>query len=111
MRFTTGLIFTFAALAGSVLHVRDGAAQSGRAYYDGQRDYVVAESWWGHGSIRAPVRQGRAGLEVRLPRGTWIGCGRSCAQTLRQQTVDYWESNGPQAKDSGPGYFRWSFGW
>jgi hypothetical protein len=109
MRFTTGLIFTFAALAGSVLEAHDGAAQSGRAY--GQRDYVVAESLWGHGSIRAPVRQGRAGLEVRLPRGTWIGCGRSCAQTLRQQTVDYWESNGPQAKDSGPGYFRWSFGW
>lgn len=111
MRFTAGLIFTLAALAGSLLLARDSAAQSGRAYYGGQPNYVVAESWWGHGSIRAPVRQGRTGLEVRLPRGTWIDCGRSCAQTLRQQTVDFWESNGTQAKDGGPGYFRWSFGW
>jgi hypothetical protein len=71
--------------------------------------YVVAESWWGHGSITAPVRRGPNGWEVRLPRGTWIRCVRSCVQTLRQQTVDFWESHGTQGKDGGPGYFRLEF--
>ena len=110
MRFTAGLIVSFAALAGVLLPAHDSAAQ-GRRGYSGGADYVVAESHWGHGSIRAPIRPGPNGMQVQLPRGTWIDCGRSCSQTLRQQTVDYWESNGPQAKGGGPGYFRWSFGW
>jgi hypothetical protein len=110
MRFTAGLILFLVALAGAALPSHDSAAQ-GRRGYSGGADYVVAESQWGHGSIRAPIRRGPNGMQVQLPRGTWIDCARSCSQTLRQQTVDYWESNGPQAKDSGPGYFRWSFGW
>ena len=36
--------------------------------------------------------QGR--LEVRLPGGTWIECGRSCADTLRRETVDFWRNHG-----------------
>ena len=108
MRFTAGLIVALAALTGSLLPAYDSAAQGRRAY---SGDYVVAESQWGHGSIRAPIRRGPNGLQVQLPRGTWIDCVRSCSQTLRQQTVDFWESNGPQAKGGGPGYFRWSFGW
>jgi len=83
------------------------AAQRGRPYADG--GYVVAESWWGKGTVSGPVRRGPVGWQVRLPGGTWIDCVRSCAQTLRQQTVDFWESNGTQAKDGGPGYFRREF--
>lgn len=109
MRLTAGLIVSLVALSGTLLPTHEGAAQGRRAYSDS--NYVVAESWWGHGTVRAPVRQGRVGREVRLPGGTWIGCGRSCAQTLRQQSVDFWESNGTQAKDGGPGYFRWTFSW
>lgn len=85
------------------------AAQRGRPY--GDAGYVVAESWWGKGTVSGPVRRGPVGWQVRLPGGTWINCERSCAQTLRQQSVDFWESNGPQAKDSGPGYFRREFGY
>lgn len=70
---------------------------------------VVAHSRWGHGSVSGPVRAGRVGWEVRLPRGTWIPCGRNCAEALRRATVDFWESNGEFAKDQGPGYFRWDF--
>lgn len=83
------------------------AADRGGPYGDGA--HVVAESWWGNGTVSGPVRRGPVGWQVRLPRGTWIDCARSCAQTLRQQTVDFWESNGTQAKDGGPGYFRWEF--
>ena len=75
-----------------------------------ERGYVVAESRYGKGVVRGAVRYGhRGGLEVQLPRGTWVHCERSCSETLRRQTVDFWESNGPQAKDTGPGYFSWSF--
>jgi hypothetical protein len=84
-------------------------AQRVRPYADG--GYVVAESWWGKGTVSGPVRRGPVGWQVRLPGGTWIDCVRSCAQTLRQQSIDFWESNGPQAKDSGPGYFRREFGY
>ncbi|MEZ5856626.1 MAG: hypothetical protein R3D67_18460 [Hyphomicrobiaceae bacterium] len=72
--------------------------------------YVVAESHWGNGTARGPIRPGRHGWQVRLPRGTWIDCARSCTETLRRATVDFWESQGGnQSKDSGPGYFRWEF--
>ncbi len=71
--------------------------------------FVVAESRWGKGTVKGAVRPVRHGWEVRLPGGTWIDCGRSCSETLRRATVDFWESNGPQAKDTGPGYLRWEF--
>ena len=70
--------------------------------------YVTAESNYGNGTVRGPVRrtpQGR--LEVRLPGGTWIECGFSCADTLRRETVDFWRNHGgggPRAGGSdGPG--------
>jgi hypothetical protein len=72
-------------------------------------DYVVAERDCGNGSIRGAVRPGRNGWQVRMPRGTWIDCGRSCSDTLRRQTVDVWESNFRDAPGSGRGYLRWDF--
>lgn len=101
-----------AALAFSALVGLDAAAAYAAGRYDRGTGpgYVVAESHWGHGTISGPVRRGPVGWQVRMPGGSWIDCGRSCSQTLRQQTIDFWESNGTQAKDSGPNYFRWSFG-
>ena len=84
-------------------------AQGGYRHQGHEPDHVVAESRWGHGVVSGPVRHARHGFEVRLPGGTWIDCARSCSETLRRQSVDFWESNGPQAKDSGPGYFSWGF--
>ncbi len=40
--------------------------------------------------ISGPVRPARFGQEVRLPGGTWIPCARSCKDTLRDETVDFW---------------------
>jgi hypothetical protein len=70
---------------------------------------VYAESRWGHGTVSGPVRRGREGWEVRLPRGTWIPCKRSCSDTLRLATVDFWETQGRDAPDGGPGYLRFNF--
>lgn len=72
-------------------------------------DVVVAHSRWGHGSVSGPVRRSANGWEVRLPRGTWIPCKRSCSEELRFATVDFWETQGNAPPDGGPGYFRFNF--
>ena len=74
--------------------------------------YVVAESRFGHGTVSGPVRRVRTGYEVRMPGGTWIHCRRSCSETLRVETVDFWENRGAgrNAIDSECGLFgclRW----
>ncbi len=73
--------------------------------------YVTAESRYGGASITAPVRQGPHGrLEVRLPGGTWLECGRSCSDKLRRETVDFWKERGyPGAGGDGPGYLQFRF--
>ncbi len=76
--------------------------------------YVTAESRYGPQTITAPVRitaQGRR--EVRLPGGTWIECRRSCSNTLRQETIDFWyiRTNVDPSGDDGPGYLSYRFGW
>lgn len=101
MLFAAVIGATFIAPAAEAGRYRDQSYRSG---------YVVAESDWGNGTISGPVRPWRHGWQVRLPRGTWIDCGRDCSETLRRATVDFWESQGSyDAKDSGPGYFRWEF--
>jgi hypothetical protein len=51
-------------------------------------EVIVAHSHYGNGSIQSVVRPGREGWQVQLPGGGWVGCRRSCEETLRVQTVD-----------------------
>lgn len=69
--------------------------------------YVTAESRYGNGTVRAPVRQAEFGRQVRLPGGNWLYCERSgllpgnrrpCTETLRRESVDFWET---QSEDQG----------
>jgi hypothetical protein len=74
--------------------------------------YVTAESRYSGASITAPVRMGPQGrLEVRLPGGTWLECGRSCSDTLRRETVDFWQNHEgrPRGGGDGPGYLQFRF--
>jgi opacity protein-like surface antigen len=79
---------------------------------DGIVGEVTAESRYGNGqTVTAPVRRNtKDRLEVRLPGGTWIECVRSCSETLRRQTVDFWQNYGGAGNlnggEDGPGYFR-----
>jgi hypothetical protein len=86
-------------------------AQSRRAPAGPGYGYVTAESRYGGATVTAPVRQGPKGrLEVRLPGGTWLECGRSCSDTLRRETVDFWKERGhPRAGGDGPGYLQFRF--
>lgn len=97
---------TFALAAGlSLAPLGDAVAQSRRGYDRGP-EYVVAESRWGHGTVRGAVRPGPRGWQVQLPGGSWIDCVRNrCSETLRLETVDIFERM--EQKDGGPGYFRW----
>jgi hypothetical protein len=70
-----------------------------------QPDFVVAESRFGNGTVTGPVRASRHGYEVRLPGGTWIECRRSCSETLRVETVDFWQNQGRGRMDNEGGLF------
>lgn len=53
---------------------------------------VTVCSRYGNGCTTAPVRAGRMGLEMRLKGGTWVNCMGSCKDTLREETVDFWDT-------------------
>lgn len=55
-------------------------------------DYVVAHSKHGNGSVVGPVRRSRVGWQVKTPGGSWLHCERSCSETLRVNTVDFWQN-------------------
>src|SRR6185312_8354068 len=76
---------TAAALAG--LAAKAVAAERRAAAGPGIVGYVTADSRYSGQSVSGPVRRGPQGrLEVRLPGGTWLECGRSCSDTLRRET-------------------------
>ena len=61
------------------------------------RGAVTACSNYGNGCYRAPVRRGKWGREMRLKGGTWIDCRGDCRQTLREETIDFWETQNDKA--------------
>lgn len=64
-------------------------------------EQIFARSHFGNGSVAGVVRPARYGWEVRLPRGTWVGCRRSCEETLRVSTVDVFEYQDGTARGYG----------
>jgi hypothetical protein len=98
---------TLALAAGAFVPPAEAQSRRGPERYV----YVTAESRYGGATVTAPVRQGPKGrLEVRLPGGTWIECQRSCSDTLRRETVDFWKDRGaPRQGGDGPGYFNFKF--
>ena len=84
------------AIIAAVVAIGAGAATAQHRGYARQGEgFVTAESRFGHGTVSGPVRVASKGnYEVRLPGGTWISCGRNCAETLRVESVDFWENRG-----------------
>jgi hypothetical protein len=97
------------AAAGSMISTAEAQPRRDKSSDYG---YVTAESRYGPQTIAAPVRRGSHGrLEVQLPGGTWIECGRSCRDTLRRETVDFWHSRNNPSGTDGPGYLQYHFRW
>jgi hypothetical protein len=86
----------FGAIAGAAALVAlAGLAEAGARWRGGpEGSHVTAVSRHGNGTVSGPVRPSSTGYEVRLPGGTWVGCRRSCAETLRVETVDIFENEG-----------------
>jgi hypothetical protein len=110
------IVWTFIVVTVSSMALIADYADAGsrKSLHEGEGyGYVTAESRFGTGIVSGPVRRGPYGrLEVGLPRGTWIECGRSCSETLRRETVDFWYNHrGDRHTDKvdGPGYFSFYF--
>ena len=73
-----------------IVAVSDADAQYRRKSDRGR--YVTTCSTYGNGCTSAPVRRGRNGYEFRLPGGTWVECRRNCRNALREDSVDFWET-------------------
>jgi len=58
----------------------------------GGEGVVRACSIYGNGCTTAPIRRASNDYEFRMPGGTWISCRQSCQDTLRRETVDFWET-------------------
>src|SRR5437016_2281386 len=101
-------VLTLAAAAGALALPAEAQSRRGP---EPRYAYVTAESRYSGATITAPVRSGPQGrLEVRLPGGTWLECGRSCSDTLRRETVDFWKDKGhPRGGGDGPGYLQFRF--
>ncbi|MEL6297468.1 MAG: hypothetical protein AAFQ45_02760 [Pseudomonadota bacterium] len=77
-----------ATIAGAAVTTVSAPTQAGRGL---GYDYVVAHSDFGNGSVKGAIRHTRVGRQVQLPGGTWVHCRQLCSETLRVQTVDFWE--------------------
>lgn len=92
---TTTLLSAAAAMTAVVMVTTDASAYGvrGNKGYNGlDRGYVIAKSRFGNGSQAGRVRQTQLGPQVQLPSGNWEYCRRSCSETLRVETIDFWDA-------------------
>ncbi len=115
MRTSSAFLAPLAIALAVTLTAPAADASSKRKVEGPATGYVTAESRYGPQTITAPVRVSAAGRrEVRLPGGTWIECRRSCSETLRQETIDFWHIRSNPYNgggDDGPGYFQFKWYW
>ena len=81
------LLAGFIAIAGTSSEAGDGmyASRSG--------NIVTACSRYGnYPCYTAPLRRDVYGKKLVLRHGTQIDCGRDCENTLREATVDFWDT-------------------
>lgn len=86
------------AVSGCALISSSGEAEA-RSYKKAKRTWTVTScSRWGNGCQTLPVRRGRFGYEARAKGGTWIDCRGDCDQAVREDIIDFWETQNDRAK-------------
>lgn len=68
------------------------AAAGHKAHVYGSDGSLTACSRYGNGCYTAALRSERAGKKLILRHGTAIDCNRDCEGTLREATVDFWDT-------------------
>lgn len=70
------------------------ASQAGDgAFSSRSQNIVTACSRYGnYPCYTAPLRRGVNGKKLELRHGALIDCGRDCENTLREATVDFWDT-------------------
>lgn len=89
-----GRVSSYSAIIGVAALLIATAAGNGLAAkkkrYGGCRQIKVTSNYTAD-TVSGCVRYGRRGPEVRLPSGAWIPCHFGCADTLRSQSIDFWQ--------------------
>ncbi len=99
IRMTTGLKFavSLTAVVASLAASANAVARDGRG--SGARGTITACSTYGrHGCETAVVRMTELGAQYRRPGGSWTWCEHDCRDTLRRNTVDFWDDQRESAK-------------
>jgi len=87
----TLMLTLISALA--VAGLAGGQAAAGGKSAGHAKRYVTACSKNGHFTCyTAELRSNRLGGQLVLNRGTVIDCGSDCRDTLRRETVDFWDT-------------------
>jgi len=97
---TTRILLSAVVGLAAVLSTVSGADAQSRDRRGGNGSVVKACSIYGNGCTSAPTRQGSSGYEFRMPGGTWISCRLDCKTALREETVDFWETQRERAGDA-----------
>ncbi len=99
MMFRRTLVASALAVAGGLAMTAMSVVTADAQPRRGVVGYVQTCSQYGNGCTSAPVRRGRNGYEYRLPGGTWVECRRNCGMALREDTVDFWETQRENQRD------------
>ncbi len=93
---STLTLSALAAVAALVTTAGLAEAQSKREVRDG---VVSSCSRYGHGCTSAPIRRSTYDFEFRMPGGTWVSCRQDCKEALREEVLDFWETQRERGGD------------
>ena len=85
---------TIGALLIGLAAVTSTSAQADEGLYTSRSGRLVTacSRYGNYPCYTAPLRRGDRGKELVLHHGTRIDCGRDCENTLREATVDFWDT-------------------
>lgn len=85
---TVGALFIgLVTIGGAPSHAGEGVSHSRSV-----RQVTACSRYGNQPCYTAPLRQDTTGKKLVLHHGTRIDCGRDCENTLREATVDFWDT-------------------
>jgi hypothetical protein len=91
--------FALSVMAGMATVVAGAGVAEAQSKRGSREGYVESCSRYGHGCTGAPIRRGAFDYEFRMPGGTWVGCRQDCKEALREEVLDFWETQRERGGD------------